>query len=110
MTRRVDKPWGYEEVWAECPHYVGKILHINAGFRLSRQYHVKKEETFRVLKGEMMLELHQGEDLICFIMKEGDVYHCPPLTVHRMCATLDVDVLEVSTNHLDDVVRIEDDY
>lgn len=110
MTRRVDKPWGHEEVWAESLHYVGKILYINEGFRLSRQYHLKKEETFRVLKGEMILEINEGDDLLEIHMKEGDVFHCPPLTVHRMCAIMDVEVLEVSTNHLDDVVRIEDDY
>jgi len=49
--RRVAKPWGFEVIWAETENYVGKLLHINAGHRLSKQYHVEKEETLYVLSG-----------------------------------------------------------
>jgi quercetin dioxygenase-like cupin family protein len=108
--RRVDKPWGYEIVWAETPRYVGKILHIAAGQKLSRQYHVKKDETFLVESGEMDLEVGQGADLQVIRMKTRDSFHCPPNTIHRMVAVTDVDVLEVSTPELDDVVRLEDAY
>jgi mannose-6-phosphate isomerase-like protein (cupin superfamily) len=112
--RFVDKPWGNEEIWAETPTYVGKILTINPGHKLSRQYHVQKEETFRVLSGTLLLEIGQGEDLHCFYMTPGMVHHCPPGMIHRMiCEASEkepVKVLEVSTNHLDDVVRLEDDY
>jgi mannose-6-phosphate isomerase-like protein (cupin superfamily) len=108
--RRVDKPWGYEIVWAETPKYVGKILHIAAGQRLSRQYHVKKDETFLVESGEMDLEVGQGEGLKVLRMKARDAFHCPPNTVHRMVAVTDVEVIEVSTPELDDVVRLEDAY
>ena len=51
--RRVEKPWGYEIIWAETANYVGKILHINAGHRLSKQYHNIKEETLYVLAGTL---------------------------------------------------------
>jgi mannose-6-phosphate isomerase len=108
--RRVDKPWGYEIVWAETPRYVGKILHITAGHKLSRQYHVKKDETFLVEAGEMDLEVGQGADLKVLRMKARDSFHCPPNTIHRMVAVTDVDVVEVSTPELDDVVRLEDAY
>ena len=37
--RIVEKPWGYELIWAHTPRYVGKILHINKGESLSYQYH-----------------------------------------------------------------------
>ena len=57
--RRVDKPWGHELVWAETARYVGKILHIRAGHRLSRQYHRVKDETLLVQTGEMDLEIGQ---------------------------------------------------
>jgi mannose-6-phosphate isomerase len=107
--RRVDKPWGYEIIWAETEHYVGKILHINAGDKLSRQYHEFKEETFLVKEGEMFLEIG-NPPMQKLHMRTGDSYHCPPLTVHRMIAITDVDVIEVSTPQLDDVVRLEDDY
>jgi len=108
--RRVEKPWGYELIWAEAERYVGKILHINAGQKLSRQYHNKKEETFLVQKGEMDLEIGVGADIKIIRMKEFDTFHCLPKTVHRMVGVTDVDVLEVSTNDLDDVVRLEDQY
>lgn len=108
--RRVEKPWGYELIWAETERYVGKILHINAGQKLSRQYHNKKEETFLVQKGEMNLELGNGADIKVLNMKELATYHCLPKTIHRMVAVTDVDVVEVSTNDLDDVVRLEDSY
>jgi len=100
FMRRVDKPWGYEIVWAESARYVGKILHIARGQKLSRQYHERKDETFYVQSGEMDLEI--GRDADCF--------HCAPLTVHRMIAVTDVDVLEASTPDLDDVIRLEDAY
>jgi mannose-6-phosphate isomerase len=108
--RRVTKPWGYEIVWAETDRYVGKVLHIDAGHSLSRQYHVKKDETFLVQTGEMDLEVGQGPEMRVIRMRATDSFHCPPRTVHRMVAVTDVDVVEVSTPELDDVVRLEDAY
>jgi mannose-6-phosphate isomerase-like protein (cupin superfamily) len=109
-VRRVAKPWGYEIVWAETDRYVGKVLHIAAGQKLSRQYHLKKDETFLVQAGEMDLEVGQGPELRVVRMRPNDSFHCSPRTVHRMVAVTDVDVVEVSTPELDDVVRIEDAY
>lgn len=109
--RRVEKPWGHELIWAETKDYVGKVLHINQGHKLSRQYHNLKEETFFLQSGAMDLEIGMsGDGLVTFHMKAGESYHCPPKTVHRMIAVTDVEVIEVSTPHLDDVVRLEDDY
>jgi mannose-6-phosphate isomerase len=108
--RRVNKPWGYELIWAETDRYVGKILHIAAGQKLSRQYHARKDETFLVQSGEMDLEIGSGADIKVLKMGPRDAFHCPPLTIHRMVAVSDVDVVEVSTPELDDVVRLEDAY
>jgi mannose-6-phosphate isomerase len=108
--RRVDKPWGHEVVWAETARYVGKILHIQAGHRLSRQYHRVKEETLRVQAGEMDLEIGHVGAVEIRRMKVGDVFHVVPGTVHRMIGVTDVEVLEVSTPEIDDVVRLEDVY
>lgn len=112
--RIVNKPWGYEEIWTETPNYVGKVLVISPGHRLSRQYHVQKEESFRVLSGSLILEIGPEDNLTATILGPGDSYHCPPGTIHRMICDIEeaeaVQVLEVSTNHLDDVVRLEDDY
>ena len=108
--RRVEKPWGYELIWAETPRYVGKIRHITAGQRLSRQYHVKKDETFLVQTGVMHLEIGPADAVKTIVLSAGESFHCVPGTIHRMVAASDVDVVEVSTPELDDVVRLEDAY
>ena len=108
--RRVEKPWGYELIWAETSRYVGKLLHIRAGERLSRQYHRIKEETLLVQDGEMLLEVGPVSAVEPRRMVKGDVFHVSPGTIHRMIAVTDVDIIEVSTPELDDVVRLEDVY
>lgn len=108
--RRVDKPWGHEIIWAETERYVAKVLHINKGHKLSRQYHKVKDETLMVESGEMDLELGDGTEQKTKRMKPGDTFHVTPGTIHRMIAAEDVRVFEVSTPELDDVVRLSDDY
>lgn len=108
--KKVDKPWGHELIWAHTDKYVGKILHINAGHSLSRQYHLRKEETLMVQNGEMRIEIGDDKHMIVSSMMPGSVYHITPGTIHRMIAVTDVDVIEVSTPELDDVVRLQDDY
>lgn len=110
-ARVVDKPWGHEEVFAETQAYVGKILVIREGEALSLQYHEVKEETLRVLDGSLDLVLGPSEEsLETHRLGEGAVFHIAPGTIHRMIALTDCRLLEVSTNHLDDVVRLEDRY
>ena len=108
---RVDKPWGYELIWAETKDYVGKILHINQGHRLSLQFHQVKEETIILQKGKMVLliedETGRMEEVT---LLPGEAHHIPVGRKHRMIAVEDCDVYEVSTPHLGDVVRLEDGY
>jgi len=109
--RKVNKPWGYEVIWAETPKYLGKILHIMASKRLSLQYHNIKDETIMVQKGVLQLEIGPTkEDLKIVTMNQGDVQRIQTGVVHRMTAVTDVEVLEVSTSEIDDVVRLEDDH
>jgi len=109
--QRTDKPWGYELLWARTNGYAGKILHINRGHRLSLQYHNQKEETILVQSGSMILVI-EGEDgqLGEVTLQPGQAHHIAPGRKHRMIALEDCDVFEVSTNHLDDIVRVEDAY
>ena len=111
-ARRVDKPWGHELIWAESEHYVGKILHVRAGHSISLQYHEVKHESWLIRGGSAVVELaaRVGDALEQFDARPGDTFSFPPGTVHRLTAVEDVDVFEVSTPHLDDVVRIEDLY
>ncbi len=108
---KVDKPWGYELIFAKTDQYVGKILHINKGHKLSLQYHKVKEETIMIAKGKMnfVYEEEKGK-LVEIILNEGEAHHIAPGKQHRMIALEDCDVFEVSTPHLDDVVRLEDSY
>ena len=109
--RRVEKPWGYELIWAETDEYVGKILHVTAGEALSLQYHEIKDETLFLLSGSLLLQAGKlAEELIDYRVLEGQRFHLSSRTVHRMIAETDCDILEVSTPHLDDVVRLEDRY
>jgi len=111
-VRRVDKPWGYEIIWAHTDRYVGKVLHINAGQALSVQYHNRKDETVYLLSGEMKYWVQpEGEqELRDMRLRVGDAFRITPGTVHYMEAVTDCDVLEASTPELDDVVRIKDRY
>ena len=109
--RRVEKPWGHEEIWAETAHYVGKMLFVRAGRRLSLQHHERKEETLRVQSGELELELEDDQGFLQKSRKKaGESWHIAPGRRHRFTAITDVELCEVSTTELDDVVRHEDDY
>lgn len=109
--RRVEKPWGYELIWAETEEYVGKILHVKAGHALSLQYHETKDETIYLLSGRMTFQAGPSADeLTDYEMEAGQRFHVTTGTVHRMIAETDVDILEASTPHLEDVVRLEDRY
>lgn len=106
----VEKPWGYELIWAKTDRYVGKILHINKGECLSYQYHRIKDETVHLLQGAMELELEGDGGKRSLSLKGGDCFHITAGMKHRMKALEHCDVLEVSTPELDDVVRLEDRY
>ena len=107
---RVDKPWGYELLWARTDRYVGKIIHVNAGHALSLQYHHVKTETVYLASGKVRYEIKDGDALRSLDLSPGDRLHIPAGTVHRVTALEDADIFEVSTPELDDVVRLEDRY
>lgn len=109
-VERVQKPWGYELIFAHTDRYVGKIIHISAGHQLSRQYHVAKDETLMVESGELDLEIGPADATELIHMKRRDVFRVKPGVIHRLIGVTDVDVIEVSTTELDDVVRLADDY
>lgn len=110
-VRREEKPWGFELIWAETELYVGKLLHVRAGEALSVQYHERKDETLHLLKGSMVLRM--GDSLETFgpvTFEPGDSVRMRPGVIHQMEAVTDCEVLEVSTPHLDDLVRLSDRY
>lgn len=109
--RKIEKPWGWELIWAETETYIGKLLFVRAGEALSLQYHQAKDESWLVREGRAHLELGDvGGDLEAIEIESGAAFRLRPGTVHRLTAVEDTLVLEVSTPHLDDVVRLEDRY
>lgn len=111
-VRHVPKPWGHETIWAHTDRYVGKILHVKAGEKLSIQYHVRKDETVHLLRGEMKywVQLPGDTELRDQRLVAGESFRITPNTIHAIEAVTDIDVLEASTPDLDDVVRLQDRY
>ena len=112
-VRTVPKPWGHESIGAGTDQYVGKILHIKAGHALSIQYHNAKDETVHLLSGEIIYRVQNGpgqDDLEDVRLRAGESFRITPHTVHQMEAVTDCDVLEASTGHVDDIVRLKDRY
>jgi mannose-6-phosphate isomerase len=110
-VRRVPKPWGHELVFAENERYAGKVLHVEAGHSLSLQYHERKDETLMVLQGEVTLSVEVEGEMRDIRLRPGDAHRIRPGIRHRLTAdTAAVDIVEVSSPELDDVVRLEDRY
>ena len=110
--RRVDKPWGHEKIWAHTDHYVGKVLVIEPGKRLSLQRHLEKDESILVLRGPLRLHLEDDAGVLqVHDLPAGEARRIPTGRVHRFEAVdQTVELVEVSTPQLDDVERLEDDY
>ena len=111
-VRRVEKPWGHELIWALSETYCGKVLFVKAGAALSLQFHNDKDESWLVQSGRARLELGDvGQKVLNEeVVFAGAAFRYRPGTVHRVTAIEDTTILEVSTPHLDDVVRLEDLY
>jgi len=102
----VEKPWG-REIWiADEPEYGGKIIEIKKGFSTSVHYHEQKKETIYVDKGRLKVRSGPNE----FVVNEGEEITIEPYTVHQLIALEDVRSIEVSTQPLNERVRVEDPY
>lgn len=107
----VHKPWGKEE-WIELNDaYCYKRIYINAGYKTSYQYHEFKRETNYIIEGTAEIWLENGEGIVeKTIMKAGDYFNVAPPKKHRVIAITDIILQEVSTPHVDDVIRIGDEF
>ena len=110
--RRVEKPWGWELIWAHAEQYVGKVLFVRAGESLSLQFHREKDESWYVQSGRARLELGETGQAVLDeeVIAAGVCFRYRPGTVHRVTALEDTTIVEVSTPQLTDVVRLEDAY
>ena len=111
LPRRVNKPWGHEIIWAHTDRYVGKLLTIDAGRRLSFQYHKLKDEWIHVLSGRLRLTLETDAGVVeDRELGPGEGAHVATGRHHRYEAIETCTLIEVSTPELDDVVRLQDDF
>jgi len=111
IPRRIEKPWGHELVWAQTDRYVGKILVIETGRRLSLQYHDVKDEWIRVLSGRIRLTLETADGALEErVLAPGEGVRVAPGRRHRFEALERAELIEVSTPEIDDVVRLADDF
>ena len=109
--RRVDKPWGSELIWALTDRYCGKVIVIETGRRLSLQYHEQKDEAILVLDGRLLLHLEDDDGTMTSReLGAGEAAHVPVGRRHRYEAIERVELVEVSTPEIGDVVRVEDDF
>ncbi len=110
-VRRVDKPWGHELIWADTDRYAGKVLVIEAGRRLSLQYHERKLESIYVFSGRLRFYLEDADGVIhAEELEPGDARLVPVGRTHRFEAIDRTELFEVSSPELDDVVRVADDF
>jgi len=111
-VERVEKPWGYELIWALSEEYCGKVLFVRRGHGLSLQFHNVKDESWYVQSGRAQVELAAAGQAVTAseVVGPGSAFRFRPGTVHRVTALEDTTILEVSTPHLDDIVRLEDAY
>ncbi len=111
LPHRVEKPWGYEIWYAWTDQYVGKIIHVNKGGKLSLQYHDFKDETSYLLSGRLVLTKGDSPDNLTHTeIAAGHQWRNRPGEIHTIEGLEDSDVLEVSTPHLEDVIRLSDHY
>ena len=111
LPRRVDKPWGHELIWAHTDRYVGKLLTIETGKRLSLQHHEVKDEWIHVLSGRLRLFLEDDAgDVVTRELEAGEGAHVGVRRIHRYEAIETCTLIEVSTPELNDVVRLQDDF
>lgn len=111
-VKRIDKPWGYELHWApDSSPYMGKIIHIDAGARLSLQVHDAKQESWLLISGEaaVIWEDMTGE-LVETNLEMGKGYSTKIGQKHRLMGVTDCDIVEVSTPELGTTWRLDDDY
>ncbi len=111
--RKVNKPWGHEiHFTPDNLPYMGKLLHVDEGKRLSLQVHDVKRESWFLASGSMILIIEDANgDMQEIDMKPGQGYTCALGQKHRLKGGVGGgDVFEVSTPELGNTFRLEDDF
>ena len=113
-AQRIEKPWGYEILLTppDVP-YAFKLIHVEAGKRLSLQVHDVKVETQTLVAGHGVLVLEGADGQLHEVeMEPGVGYHVAVGQRHRLCAAADEDatIVEASSPEAGTTLRLDDDY
>lgn len=103
------RPWGSFRQFTDNEVTTVKVLSVDAGHRLSLQYHKKRSEFWKVLSGNPSITIGDTTSQA----KKGDEFFVPAETIHRISASDDsVEILEIAFGDFDenDIVRLDDAY
>ena len=112
--------WG-NEIWINGEHfaYAFKRIFIKKGNKTSLQYHKLKQETNVLFEGQANLHFKisnqvdndkvSNSDINSILLASVSSVDVKPFTLHRLEAVTDIILYEISTPHLDDVIRVNDD-
>ena len=106
------RDWGKEILLALVPKkYSLKLLKLKMNKKGGLQYHHKKNECGYLIKGKLKIIFDNGKGKLKYkILKAGECFHFPPGSVHQEHALSDCEIIEVSTPHFNDRVRVEKRY
>ena len=110
LSGRIEKGWGFEDIWVTSDKYCSKFMHFKTDAKFSMHFHVNKEETWYVLKGKFIVTWIDTDTAERFTREifEGDILHNPPLTPHQLHCIEEGIILEVSTpDSVEDNYRVE---
>ena len=107
-----ERPWGTEDLLAlVSKQFSVKRLKIKAGSKGGLQYHRFKDEVAIMISGQMLIRYDLGDKILQEkIVKAGEVVHFPPGLVHQEEAITDCEIIEASSPHFNDRVRVEENY
>ena len=108
----VKRTWGKEILLSLIPKILSlKLLKLKKGKKGGLQYHHKKNECGYILSGRLIVRFDKGRGkLNKKVLKAGDAFHFPPGSVHQEEALTDCQIIEASTPHFNDRVRVEEEY
>ena len=95
--KKTKKAWGNEVEIVNTKDYCGKLLNLKQGYCCSVHKHLKKDESFYVNTGCIVLEIADEK----ILMGPGEFYRIIPGTLHRFSGIVDSQIIEFSTHHED---------
>ncbi|CAN2169738.1 {ManC} Mannose-6-phosphate isomerase [Candidatus Nanopelagicaceae bacterium] len=107
-----DRPWGTEDLLAiVSKQFSVKRLFVKQGNKGGLQYHRLKDEVAVVISGQMLIRYDVGDGVLREkIIGPGQTAHFKPGLVHQEEALTDCEIIEASTPHFNDRVRVEEKY